>query len=168
MATILVTIDWSDYQFLENANEGVRLAWIMLRCYLADQGCGRRKFDVGEFATTCRLSVDDASEMIDRAATHGVIRFHQGKIVVCNELSANRATRRPMGSAWSAARVRILERDGRTCRYCGEPATSVDHVMPYARGGSDDDGNLVAACYWCNTTKGCRTPDEAGMVLRGR
>lgn len=27
---------------------------------------------------------------------------------------------------------------------------TLDHVVPISRGGSNDDENLVAACFWCN------------------
>ena len=43
-----------------------------------------------------------------------------------------------------------------TCTYCEAPATSVDHVVPRALGGSDDPANLVPACTWCNSSK-CHT-----------
>jgi hypothetical protein len=60
----------------------------------------------------------------------------------------------------------ILERDARSCRYCGSPATHVDHVLPICQGGRSTPDNLVAACAHCNHVKGGRTPLQAGMVLR--
>lgn len=69
---------------------------------------------------------------------------------------------------WStSAYRRVYERDGSTCRYCGAgDSLSIDHVIPRSRGGKDDPGNLVVACWPCNSRKGARTPEEAGMVLR--
>ena len=64
-------------------------------------------------------------------------------------------------------RKNILKRDGRQCQYCGTrtgPFT-VDHVIPRDRGGQDTWENLVCACLRCNTKKGNRTPEEAGMRL---
>jgi hypothetical protein len=66
---------------------------------------------------------------------------------------------------WRETRAVILERDAHTCRYCGEPATHVDHIAPRIQGGSDDHDNLVAACESCNKGKGGRTPEQAGMEL---
>lgn len=63
---------------------------------------------------------------------------------------------------WHSIRKRILRRDGGKCRYCGRPADEVDHVVPIARGGSDDDSNLVAACGKCNREKHAKTPEEWG------
>lgn len=48
-------------------------------------------------------------------------------------------------------RKSILRRDGHTCRYCGDRAEYVDHVVPWSFGGTDDPSNLVAACYVCNS-----------------
>jgi hypothetical protein len=59
------------------------------------------------------------------------------------------------------------ERDGSVCRYCGSTDDlTVDHVVPRARGGSDNLENLAVACRRCNSRKGARTPDRAGMTLR--
>jgi len=64
------------------------------------------------------------------------------------------------GTAWRSVRAKVLKRDGYRCRYCGEKATSVDHVLPHSRGGTDAPENLVACCRWCNTSKGSKTPAE--------
>jgi 5-methylcytosine-specific restriction endonuclease McrA len=58
--------------------------------------------------------------------------------------------------AWRKLRTRILRRDNHTCFYCAAEANTVDHRIPVARGGTDDDSNLVAACASCNGTKGTR------------
>jgi hypothetical protein len=60
------------------------------------------------------------------------------------------------GSTWQAISRSVLDRDGYRCRYCGQPATTVDHIIPKARGGSDDPSNLVACCRSCNSAKGAR------------
>jgi HNH endonuclease len=55
-------------------------------------------------------------------------------------------------------RFRVLRRCGFRCTYCGRSALEVvleiDHVIPRARGGSDDDSNRTAACFDCNRGKG--------------
>lgn len=71
---------------------------------------------------------------------------------------------------WStAAYDSVYERDGEACRYCGEEDAellTIDHVVPRIQGGSDDASNLVVCCKSCNSRKGGRTPEEAGMVLQ--
>lgn len=40
------------------------------------------------------------------------------------------------------------------CAYCGGPASAIDHIVPIASGGDDEDGmNLTAACTTCNSKK---------------
>jgi 5-methylcytosine-specific restriction endonuclease McrA len=64
------------------------------------------------------------------------------------------------------SREGVLRRDRHRCAYCGQlTATTMDHVMPRSRGGATSWTNAVAACEPCNTRKGNRTPDEAGMPL---
>jgi len=63
----------------------------------------------------------------------------------------------------------LFLRDQQLCIYCGsEFPTGLltrDHVMPLSRGGKDCWSNVVAACTACNTRKGGRTPEQAGMPL---
>ena len=60
----------------------------------------------------------------------------------------------------------IFLRDGFACQYCSRPAENVDHVVPRSQGGRHAWDNVVAACRRCNTKKGGRTPEQAGLVLR--
>lgn len=60
----------------------------------------------------------------------------------------------------------VLKRDRHSCGYCGEKATTVDHIQPISRGGRNSWQNTVAACHHCNARKANRTPSEAGMPLR--
>jgi 5-methylcytosine-specific restriction endonuclease McrA len=64
------------------------------------------------------------------------------------------SSRRGYGSEWRRVRAAVLERDGHTCTYCGQPANHVDHVVPRSKGGTDDLGNLVSSCEGCNKSKG--------------
>ncbi len=58
----------------------------------------------------------------------------------------------------------LARRDGTDCSICHEPVDmtlrkpslfgpSVDHVIPYARGGTHDPENLALAHLWCNQVK---------------
>lgn len=67
----------------------------------------------------------------------------------------------------SLNRQNIYKRDNHRCVYCGAASDlTLDHVLPRARGGTDSWENLVTACNRCNSQKGNRTPEEAGMRLR--
>ena len=65
------------------------------------------------------------------------------------------------------SRRNVYQRDGHRCQYCGErkpeSELSYDHVVPRASGGRTNWLNIVTACRTCNTRKGSRTCDEAGM-----
>lgn len=66
----------------------------------------------------------------------------------------------------------LRRRDGEHCRYCAEPVSwtdrrgpkgaTYDHVVP---GLDNTMDNLVVACRSCNSKKGGRTPEQAGMSL---
>jgi len=87
----------------------------------------------------------------------------------------------PIVAARSHARVQALPpspaltntalfaRDAHLCLYCGKEygrhSLTRDHVMPVSRGGRDVWENVVCACYHCNSRKGGRTPQQAGMPL---
>ena len=89
------------------------------------------------------------------------------------------------------SRANILARDNYTCMYCGARPVgrdgrprlddlTYDHVVPRAHGrdgkvrlpwnGKTVDvscwENAATACYDCNSTKGARTPEQAGMKLQ--
>jgi 5-methylcytosine-specific restriction endonuclease McrA len=59
----------------------------------------------------------------------------------------------------------VFIRDEHSCQYCGRPAENLDHVVPRTQGGSHTWDNVVAACRRCNTRKGGRTPEQAGLSL---
>jgi 5-methylcytosine-specific restriction endonuclease McrA len=67
------------------------------------------------------------------------------------------------------SRKNILLRDRYTCQFCGQvfPAVelTLDHVVPRSRGGHTDWDNLVTCCHKCNSRKGDRLPEEAGVRL---
>lgn len=76
--------------------------------------------------------------------------------------SVARGTRSSQGytNDWLRLRDLILQRDGWTCHYCGDRATTADHLIPKARGGLSVPENLTACCVPCNSAKRDRTHDE--------
>lgn len=65
------------------------------------------------------------------------------------------------GRLWRSVRAAALLRDGEICQYCGDHATTGDHVVPTSRGGTVIDiNNVLAACAPCNTSKGHKTLAE--------
>jgi len=54
-------------------------------------------------------------------------------------------------SLWKKRRNIILKMHDWQCFWCGDEATSVDHLKPRQNGGTDILNNLVAACHSCNS-----------------
>jgi hypothetical protein len=57
-------------------------------------------------------------------------------------------------------RFEVFQRDNHTCQYCGRTPPDVklvvDHLMPVARGGTDEFSNLVTSCEECNSGKSAK------------
>ncbi|WP_426817916.1 HNH endonuclease [Winslowiella sp. 2C04] len=65
---------------------------------------------------------------------------------------------RGYGSKWDILRARILQRDKHLCQNHMKqgkpvPASTVDHIIPKAHGGTDDDNNLQSLCWACHKAK---------------
>jgi 5-methylcytosine-specific restriction endonuclease McrA len=58
----------------------------------------------------------------------------------------------------------MLDKWGRRCAYCGIVGVSlqIEHIIPKARGGTDQASNLTLACETCNRGKNTRTAAEFG------
>lgn len=59
----------------------------------------------------------------------------------------------------------VFKRDNHRCQYCNAKGRTLDHVVPRCQGGQSVYTNLVVACQPCNSRKGGRTPEQAGMKL---
>lgn len=65
------------------------------------------------------------------------------------------------------SRHNIMKRDHFQCQYCGSNRNlTLDHLFPKSRGGKSSWTNLITACNRCNTRKGDRTPEEAGLTIK--
>ncbi len=63
----------------------------------------------------------------------------------------------------ASIRRKVAERAKRLCEYCLSPLDfssdpfSVEHILPIAKGGTDDLENLAHACQGCNGHKSIKT-----------
>jgi 5-methylcytosine-specific restriction enzyme A len=80
---------------------------------------------------------------------------------------------RGYGTAWDKLRLRILKRDNYLC-HCPRcqggalrltTASEVDHIVPKAEGGTDDQGNLRAVNSACHRIL---TIEQAGKTPQPR
>jgi 5-methylcytosine-specific restriction protein A len=74
---------------------------------------------------------------------------------------------RGYGTDWDRKRKRVLQRDNGLCQACKamgrlQPGNQVDHRLPKADGGTDDEANLQTLCAPCHAAK------TAGEAARGR
>lgn len=72
---------------------------------------------------------------------------------------------RGYGAEWRRRRERILRRDFGLCQPCKRNgsisiAGEVDHIIPKARGGSEDDDNMQSICVDCHKAKTLRERNE--------
>lgn len=66
-----------------------------------------------------------------------------------NRLSARQ---RGYDSRWERIRAAHL-REEPYCRICGDVGSNVDHIIPRARGGTNDPQNLQTLCASCHSAK---------------
>jgi hypothetical protein len=98
----------------------------------------------------------------------GWLLVEDDRLVICG--GASIIFGKDTTTTWSkSAYPDVYRRDGLICRYCAavlSPGEStIDHIVPRIQNGSDEIDNLVVACMPCNTRKGGRTPEQAGMTL---
>lgn len=75
-----------------------------------------------------------------------------------------RALGKDQGMNWirQEKRLAIYLRDGCSCAWCGSSVEdgvglSLDHVVCFSKGGSNDAKNLVTCCKRCNSSRGARS-----------
>lgn len=100
-------------------------------------------------------------------------------ISLCEQRLADFLSKRG-GSVWQhrssadgyvpgSVRYQVLKRAKYRCELCGahedQAALHVDHIVPRARGGSDDISNFQSLCVTCNTSKRDRDDTDFRAVL---
>jgi 5-methylcytosine-specific restriction endonuclease McrA len=104
---------------------------------------------------------------------HGGINRLRGtrSILQLHPIIAARGHARPQAIDPTPAltNLALFTRDQFLCLYCGRQcqrhALTRDHVHPTSKGGRDVWENVVTACVHCNSRKGNRSPQQAGMPL---
>ncbi|WP_241616848.1 HNH endonuclease [Rosenbergiella epipactidis] len=96
----------------------------------------------------CRGTTTDRSGYCPAHINEGWQQHQQGKT----------RHERGYGSKWDNIRARVLKRDNYLCQSCMQEgkvvaATTVDHIIAKAHGGTDADSNLQALCWPCHRRK---------------
>ncbi|MFD2512422.1 HNH endonuclease [Pontibacter locisalis] len=106
----------------------------------------------------------DKAELVNKAE-NSFLRTVDKAFPVPSVIRLQRYVRVPYNGI-SLSRHNVLRRDNYSCQYCGAVKNlTLDHLLPRSRGGKTNWHNLVTACMRCNTRKGDRTPEEAGLKL---
>jgi hypothetical protein len=129
-----------------------------------------------DLAEDLKISGDqDFCRVFDTMAEVGLIdrQLWGEKIIYCPAIAERVAyirslPRREQGlpplhrdGAYRRHRDAVFERDGYCCIYCSATEDlTLDHVIPYSKGGSDEPDNLATCCRSCNSRKHARTPQE--------
>lgn len=118
-----------DYR--KQAAEGVAITWSFVMKHSGDPlECYRLLRDL--------LAVERDASLEELAALHGI--------------DDSRPRRRKLRRS---VIKQVFERDAYRCCACGEwLSLTVDHIVPLARGGSDELANLQTLCLACNLAKG--------------
>lgn len=67
----------------------------------------------------------------------------------------SRAAKSPRRPIPPSVRFAVFARDNYQCRNChSRESLTLDHIVPYSVGGSDDQTNLQTLCLTCNCRKG--------------
>lgn len=72
--------------------------------------------------------------------------------------AALRPRRRHRAKIPTHVRAAVYARDGWRCLHCGRTDDlTLDHIVPWSAGGSDEPDNLQTLCRSCNSRKGARS-----------
>lgn len=184
----MVHVDAGRHLKLGHMSPAERCAWTLgvlaIAAKARDRGTftvGDRPADAADVALQANVPKAVATSTLKKARSGGLLVIEDGIEVVHDFNEHNpapkftsdvTAARRQALHRNVALRTAIRERDGDRCRYCGvvvawsdrrSPAGGTyDHVNPI---GENSLENLVVACRSCNSKKGDRTPQQAGMDL---
>jgi hypothetical protein len=81
-----------------------------------------------------------------------MFNFEQEPLALLIELTPKLAKKR--------YRQSIYEAWDHKCGYCGDPATSLDHIIPRFKSGSSNRNNLIPCCRRCNQNKASSKMEE--------
>jgi hypothetical protein len=104
----------------------------------------------GRVLTPCRRKVAEREVRLNRAKWIG----------------HNRIRLRFDPFAYRYIRLKVLARDNHICYWCGQPGDTMDHIVPWSKGGRTTMDNCICACSECNGQRGDMPPEQFAH-LRG-
>ncbi len=111
------------------------------------------------------LTISERAETVHEDDDHLVAHSEQLAVAVPSVIRLRHYVRVPYRAQVPMTRAALMRRDCARCVYCGDRATTIDHVVPRSRGGANTWENCVACCAPCNRRKADRLLHEIGWVL---
>jgi 5-methylcytosine-specific restriction endonuclease McrA len=87
-------------------------------------------------------------------------KYRENNVEMLRAKAQRRRARLVENNVFLVSKKELKKLYSSTCFYCANPAQTIDHVIPIARGGAHGIGNLVPACNHCNFSKAGRTVME--------
>ena len=106
------------------------------------------------------LCMDDKIEIVEEGPEDRVFHSQRLDFHVPSVIRLKRYVNVPRTRSIPLNTRTVLARDRHKCAYCGEKATTMDHVDPRANYGPHLWENVVASCQRCNNIKGHKSLDE--------
>lgn len=141
------------------------------RCYICNLSTGAPEHDAYHrqviWERDCYRRIDKAAEKLAQAIAErfGTLQLRDYADRAVEQAIARLGLQEPppppktvkRKAIGNGKRRRVWDRDGWTCQRCGSHVElTVDHIIPLAAGGTDDDDNLQTLCFSCNASKGAR------------
>lgn len=124
-------------------------------------------FDFEAWCENWTDAIDTAKIAASRTVSSPRFSFLLPDVIVCTEYRGfgyHVSHRKPKFS-----RTNIYRRDRNQCGFCGKKFhtedLTIDHIIPKSKGGKMVWENVILACVPCNSKKGNKTVEEAGMRL---
>ncbi len=109
------------------------------------------------------MIVTDKADLVERKP--GVLRSPSREVPIPAVIALRVFVKIPFRATLPLNRRAVVVRDKGICAYCGEAGSTIDHVIPRARGGLHVWENVVLACRPCNSRKDDKTLAELGWEL---
>lgn len=131
--------------------------WLSIKEAVGYYTQGKVQWTLGEPVRTLWGGIQRKTGLQSRVDTHSIIAINTQRYA------------RPRVRLVCLTNRTLFGRDRQICAYCGTHHStrqlSRDHIVPRSRGGQNIWMNTVTACLDCNSLKGNRTPEEAGLEL---
>lgn len=116
----------------------------------------------GQFAALHSIDTPDGPRIVQDRLT---AEWQKARDIHTNRKTISDAGHRRSRMEWLSVRrvmtPKILAKYNYQCQMCGNRENlQIDHILPLAKGGSNDESNLQVLCRHCNSSKGSQVPNE--------